>query len=416
MDLVRERTSIVKARNALLAVAVVVLLAIVITLFTLDFTTQRVGRSSLRIDTVQKGDLMIEVSGNGVLLPLDVEWIASRVEGHVAIIHQRAGDQVRAGQLLLELSSPVLVAAAEEALSALEGAKAEKLSYAVELQSQLLNQKSVVLQARFAYESAKLKLDAETKLREKSRIIADIDYRRTQLDVEQLQARYQIEQERLEKSKANIEAQLAAKEAYVMQLSKVLERANSKVEALKVTAGIDGVVQQMNIDVGQHLLPGSEIARVAQQVKLYAELKVQARQATDVAPGQAVLIDTRNGKVNGRVSRVDPQVTQGSVIVDVGLEGELPKGAKPELQVEGVIVVAELKDTLFVGKPSYSREDSEISVYRLDKNGEYAERIFIKTGLASVNHIQVLAGASPGDEIILSDSSDWQEQERILVN
>ncbi|ARN73573.1 biotin/lipoyl-binding protein [Oceanicoccus sagamiensis] len=183
MDRVRQQPSKGALSPALIATAGLVVAAILISLFVLDFGSQRIDRDSVQIDTVQQGDLTIQVSDNGVLLPKDIEWIASRVEGRVAIIHKRAGDKVEAGDLLVELNNPGLVAVAEEALSALDGAKAEKLSYAVDLQNQLLNQKAASLQAKFDYESARLKLDAETQLREKSTIIADIDYRRTQLEI-----------------------------------------------------------------------------------------------------------------------------------------------------------------------------------------------------------------------------------------
>ncbi|WP_101757779.1 efflux RND transporter periplasmic adaptor subunit [Oceanicoccus sp. KOV_DT_Chl] len=400
--------------SPLVIISSVVIIAIVVSLIMLDFGSPRIDRDDLQTDTVQQGDLTIQVNGNGVLLPKDIEWIASRVEGRVAAIHKRAGDIVAAGELLIELNNPALVTAAEEALSALEGAKAEKLSYSVDLENQLLNQKSISLQAKFAYESAKLKLDAETQLRKKSNIIADIDYQRTQLEVKQLLARYSIEQERLQKSQTNTAAQLAAKDAYIKQLSKALDRSNDKVSALAITASISGVLQSMNLEIGQRLLPGNEIAKVAQQDQLYAELKILARQATNIVLGQDVIIDTRNGTTTGHVSRIDPAVTQGSVIIDVTLNGELPKGARPELQVEGIITTAILRNILYVGKPSYSKTDSQISVYKIE--GDYAQRLFIQTGQASMNNIQIISGLKAGDEIILSDSSDWQQHEKILIN
>ena len=416
MDRARQKPAKNARKLTLITLSIIAVIGLAMLLATMDFGTRRVDRSSLHIDTVQRGDLDIKVSANGLLLPKDVEWVASQVEGRVSAIHRRAGDPVEIGQLLLELNNPALVTAAEEAQSALEGGQAEKLSYSVDLQNQLLNQKSITLRAKFAYESAKLKLDAETELRETSTIIADIDYRRTQLEVEQLLATYHIEQERLQKSSTNIKAQLAAKQAHVTQLSKALDRANNNVEALNVRAGMNGIVQEMELKIGQRLLPGSEIARLARQDQLYAELKVPARQASEVVSGQSVLIDTRNGTVTGLVSRIDPAVNQGTVIVDVDLTGPLPKGARPELQIEGIITIAHLQDILFVGKPSYSKNNSDVSVYRMDNNNEYAIRTVASMGRSSVNYIQVLDGLSAGDQIILSDSSDWQENTRILIN
>ena len=397
-------------------VAVLVTAAIIVVIASLDFGTQRIDRNAVQVDTVQRGDLTIDIVANGMLVPKRLEWVSAQVEGRVAIVHKRAGDFVKAGDILLEMNNPSVVAEAEEALSALEGAKAERLSFSVELENQLLNQKAVTIQSKFDYESAKLKLDAESELRKRSNIIADIDFRRTQLEVEQLKARHAIEKERLAKSQHNVAAQLAAKDSYVTQLMKALDRTNSKVSALLVKAGMSGIVQEMNIEIGQRLLPGSEIARLAQQDELYAELKVLARQASDITVGQSVLIDTRNGTVNGTVSRIDPAVTQGTVIVDVQIAGSLPKGARPELQVEGTITITELTDALFVGKPSYSKVDSEVSVYRLEPEGDYAHRVVFQAGKASTNNIQVVDGLSVGDKIILSDSSDWQQHERIIID
>lgn len=416
MDHQRQPSKSTGRRKSLLVIALFVAVGLMVSLSTMDFGTPRIDRDSLQIDTVQRGDLDIKVSANGVLLPVDVQWIASQVEGRVSAIHRRAGDRVEVGQLLVELNNPAIVTAAEEALSALDGGRAEKLSYAVDLQNHLLNQKSITLQAKFAYQSAKLKLDAETKLRKTTSIIADIDYRRTQLSVEQLLASYQIEQERMQKSKTNIATQLAAKEAQVMQLSKALDRAENKVAALQVSAGMAGVLQEMDLKVGQRLLPGSEIARVARQDRLYAELKVIARQASEIAVGQRALVDTRNGMVQGIVSRIDPAVSEGTVLIDIDLTGALPKGARPELQVEGTVYIAQLRETLFVGKPSYSKNNSNVSVYRLYHDNPYAERIVIKTGQMSVNYIEILDGLEQGDQIILSDSSDWRDHARILIN
>jgi multidrug efflux pump subunit AcrA (membrane-fusion protein) len=285
----------------------------------------------------------------------------------------------------------------------------------VDLQNLLLNQKSITLQAKFSYESAQLKLLAESKLRD-THSIAEIDYRRTELNVQQLLASYEIEQERLQKSNTNIVTQLAAKEAIVTQLQKSLDRANNKVAALQVTASMSGVVQAMDLKVGQRLLPGSEIARVARQDKLYAELKVQARQAGDIMLGQRVVIDTRSGTVEGAVSRIDPAVNEGTVLIDVQLTGPLPKAARPALPIDGRIYIAQLSDVLFVGKPGYSQKNSRISVYRLGADNTYAQRTPVETGQASVNHIEIRSGLKEGDRIILSDSSDWQKHARIMVN
>jgi HlyD family secretion protein len=403
-------------RHLKIAVVVVALCAIAWMVLATDLATRRVAADSLRIGTVSRQDLAIDVSANGLLLPREVEWIAAQVEGRVSTIERRAGEEVARGDILVTLSNPELVNNAEEAGSALEEGRAALVSYEVDLQNLLLDQQAATLRAKFAHESALLKLDAETRLRETSNIIPEIDYRRTQLEVEQLRASHEIEQQRATKQETNIVAQLAARTAQVEQLARAMERAQNKVDALTIRAGMSGMVQQMDLEIGQHLLPGAQVARIARQGELYAQLKVLAQQATRVTAGQTAIIDTRNGLISGRVSRVDPAVNEGTVVVDVMLTGNLPPGTRPELLVEGVITVAQLTDALIVDKPSYGRADSQVTLYRLLPGQEIAERIAVTTGQASVNQIEIISGLEAGDRIILSDTSDWQDQSRIHID
>jgi RND family efflux transporter MFP subunit len=202
----------------------------------------------------------------------------------------------------------------------------------------------------------------------------------------------------------------------VDQLVRALDRAKNDVANLRIVAGIDGIVQSLGVDVGQQMQAGSPIGRIAQQDKLYAELRVPAREATEVQAQQSVLVDTRRGTINGVVTRVDPGVTNGTVIVDVDLEGELPTGARPQLEVEGIIFVSRSPNSLYVGKPAYVKAGAAVTVYKLDPSGNYADRITIKVGKVSVNHVQVLSGLDAGDRIITSEIGEWRDQERILLN
>jgi HlyD family secretion protein len=262
---------------------------------------------------------------------------------------------------------------------------------------------------------SRLQLEAESRLIDQ-KIISDIDFKRTQLNVRQAEKLYQIETKRLDEIRANINVQLAVSEARVSQFAQALERARNQVANLRIVAGIAGVVQAIDVEVGQQLLPGGSVGRIAQQDDLYAELKVAAREAADVRLGQRVLIDTRSGVVEGAVSRIDPGVTNGIVIVDVALQGDLPTGARPQLQVEGTIYIETLPNAMYVGKPAFVKSDSVISVYKLDSSGRYAERSQIKVGKVSVNSVQVLQGLDIGDRIITSETGEWQDQERILLN
>ncbi len=397
------------------ALGLVVVISVAVALLRIDFSSKRINRSSLLIGEVKRGDLAITISGNGTLLPRDVEQLASEVEGRVVRINVKPGDTVTKGQVLLVLDNPKLVVAEEEAVSVREGAKAAMASFNVDLENRLLQQKSVTLQAKFAYEKARLQYDAEKLLLEEG-IVSKIDHQKAELDMHQFDEIHALEKEKLERFAANMAVELSTKESLVTQSQKSLDRASNAVAALKVVSGIDGMVQEFDLQIGQRLKPGDAIGLLARQEKLYAELKIQARQAGNISKGQRVVIDTRNGTVEGLVSRVDPAVNEGTVIVDVDITGELPSGARPSLQIEGIIYQAQFKNTLYVKKPSLVKTDSVVSVYRLDSEGAYAERINAKMGKASINQIQILDGLKETDKIILSDSSDWQKHDVILLN
>ncbi len=402
-------------RIAAVVAATLVLVGGGATLASIDFDSRRIDRDTVSIETVQRGTLEIRVSANGRLLPKHIEQIAAQVTGRVARTHVRPGAVVKAGAMLVELSNPELVAGAEGAYSAWEGAVTDMRAAEVELQNALLNQEVIVTQARFNLERAQLQLEAETKLIGE-RIISEIDYKRTQLNVSQLVKTLAIEENRLRKMRDNVIVQVAARRSRVTELARALDRARTQADNLRIVAGIDGIVQAMNVDVGQQLQPGSPIGHIAQQGALYAELRVPAREATEVEAGQEVVVDTRSGTLPGVVTRVDPGVTEGTVIVDVDLHGALPAGARPQLQVEGIVYITRIPDTLYVGTPAYVRSNAQISVYKLDADGRYATRVPISAGRVSVNHLQVLEGLVAGDRIITSEIGEWQDEDRILLN
>ncbi len=386
-----------------------------VTLASIDFSSHRVDRDTLSIETVQRGTMEVKVSANGQLLPRNIEQLASQVTGRVSRTHVKPGDVVHPGQLLVELTNPQSIASAEEACSAWQGAVTQLQASEVELQTDLLNQEAAFTHAQFNLEKAQLQLEAETKLIGQ-RIISEIDYKRTQLDVSQLTRLRAIEEDRLHKIRDNIKVRLSVRKSRVTELARALERARNEVANLRIVAGIDGIVQAIGVDVGQQLQPGSPIGRIAQQDQLYAELKVPAREATEVHTGQSVVIDTHSGTVPGIVTRIDPGVTEGTVIVDVDLQGALPSGARPQLPIEGIVYISRLAETLYVGKPAYVKTNASISVYKLDADGRYATRVAIKAGKVSLNYLQVLQGLEAGDRIITSEIGSWQDEERILLN
>lgn len=416
MDIVRKKSKTALVKKVAFATGSIALLLYgAISIANIDFESRRVDRDTLLVGTVERGDLEIRISANGELLPKDLELISAQVEGRVARVYVAPGDEVTAGQLLAQLSNPQLVNAAEEAVSAWEGSVADLKGFEVELENQLLNQESAALQVQFAFEKARLEEEAKRTLAEQS-IIPEIEFRQIQLDVEQLRQTIVIEQKRLQQSQDNMKTLLAVREARVTQLARALDRANDRVNNLNIVAGIEGMVQELDLELGQQLILGSPIGRLARQELLYAELRVPARQAGEVVIGQKVLVDTRNGKVNGSVSRIDPGVTEGTVIVDVEIHDQLPRGARPQLQVEGIIYVAQIADALHVGRPTFIRTDAEVTIYKLDAAGEYAQRVNVRMGRASVNRVEIVNGLVPGDRVILSDSSDWQDHDRVLLN
>ncbi|MCU1348674.1 MAG: Biotin-lipoyl like [Acidobacteria bacterium] len=413
----RERTKSKSSRikrPAIIAAGAVALISGGVMLASIDFSTQRVDRAKLSIETVQRGTMEVKVTANGQLLSKHIEELAAQVPGRVAKADIKPGAVVQVGQVLVELANPQLLASAEEAQSAWEGAAAELKASEAELQTNMLNQEVLLTQVQLNLEKARLKAEADETL-SRDKLIPAIELKRSQLDVIQLTRASAIEASRLKKIRDNIQVQLSVSRSRVSQRARALERARTEASGLKVVAGINGIVQTMNVEVGQQLQAGNPIGRIAQQDQLYAELKVPAREATQVQAGQKVVVDTRNGTVNGTVTRVDPGVTDGTVVVDVGLDGPLPAGGRPQLQVEGTIYVSQLPNTLYVGKPSYVKSDAAIAVYKLDPAGRYATRVNIKAGKVSLNYLQVLQGLQAGDRIITSEIGEWQGQERILL-
>jgi HlyD family secretion protein len=401
-------------RPAVIAALAVVLISGGVMLASIDFSTHRVDQTTLSIETVKQGTMEIKVGANGQLLSKHIEQLAAQVSARVAKADIKPGTVVQVGQVLVELTNTQLTASAEEAQSAWEGAVAELQSSEAELQTNMLNEEGVLTVAQFNMEKAQVKTEADEALAH-SGLLSGIELKRSQLDLIQLTKTYAIQTSRLKKVRDNIQVQLAVKRSSVTQFARALDRARTQAADLKVVAGISGMVQTINVEVGQQLQPGSPIGRIAQQDQLYAELKVPAREATQVQAGQKVIIDTRNGTVDGIVTRVDPGVTEGTVVVDVDLQGALPAGARPQLPVDGVIYISQLPNTLYVGKPSYVKNDAAITVYKLDPAGRYATRVTIKAGKVSLNYLQVLQGLQAGDHIITSEIGEWQGQDRILL-
>jgi HlyD family secretion protein len=395
--------------------AAVLLAAVTVGLGRLQPAAPSVARASVWVDAVRKGEMVRQVRGPGTLEPREIRWIAAQTDARVERILIRPGAQVQPDSVIVEMSNADLVQKSDDARLALDAAKAGLEEKKLELRSKNLDQKSAVAVAESEYKSAQLEVDAQKELADEG-IVPVIDYQRAKFKAEQLAIRLQIEKDRLAQSSALNDAQIAAESANVDRAKGAYERLVEQVDALSVRAGIDGVLQQVLVEPGQRIGLGSNIASVARPDDLQAELKIPETQARDVQVGQKVSVDTRNGIVEGRVARIDPSVQGGTVQVDVELVGDLPRGARPDLSVDGTIEIERLSDVVYTGRPALGQPNTTISLFKLVDGGEYAVRVPVKLGASSVNTVEILEGLTPGDQVILSDTSAWDERDRIRLD
>jgi multidrug resistance efflux pump len=305
--------------------------------------------------------------------------------------------------------------AAVDAKLQLKAAEAEYQSLRVKLQSDLMTQKAGAATVTADYSQAKLQSETDKALFDLG-VISGLAYKNSKSKADELTTRNNIEDERLDINQKAIESQMAEQQAKVDEIRALAELKEKQLDALKVRAGIEGVLVDLPLQVGQHVLPGTMLAKIVQPDHLIAELKVAETQARDVQIGQPALVDTHNGTVAGSVMRVDPAVQNGTVTVDVKLTGELPKGARPDLSVDGTIDLEHLDNVLYVGRPAFGQENSTISLFKLDSDGKGAVRVPVKVGRASVNSIQIIEGLQAGDTVILSDMSRSDNTDRIRLD
>ena len=374
-----------------------------------------VDSATLVIDTVKRGEMVHNVRGLGTLVPEEVRWIPAISEGRVERLVVLAGTPVKADTVILELSNPELELQALDAESQLRAAEAALTELKVRLESQHLDQEASAARVKADFHQAKLRADADGEL-SKNGLIADINLKVSQVTAEELGNRNRIEQKRLEISDEAIRAQMAVQQAQVEQRRALARLRRRQFQDLKVRAGLDGVLQQLPVEVGQRVTPGTPLAKVAQPEKLKAVVKVAETQAKDILPLQKATVDTRNGVIDGHVSRVDPAAQQGTVTVDIALDGALPKGARPELSVDGTIELERLEDVLYVGRPAQGQAESMVGLFRLEESGKEATRVTVKLGRASVNTVQVLSGLEVGQRVVVSDTSAWDAFDRIRLN
>ncbi len=398
----------------LVGVALVVVVALTAFVMALDPALPAVPSASAWIGTVERGDFTREVRGPGSLVPKVIRWIPAASGGRVERIVAKPGVYVEPDTVLVEMSNPELAQQLEEARWAAETVTADRDSLAAELDRALLDAQSGLAALKSDAESARLLSDAEKVLSEKG-IVSSIQYQQSELRAKQLEVRVGFEQQRVLRLRVSHEAQLAAQGARVEQAARLIERREQQVRDLGIRAGMAGVLQEIAVEPGQQVQLGANVARVAQPEELIAELRVAETQAREIQLRQQVRVDTRNGIVSGSVIRIDPAVQNGTVQVDVELNGELPPGARPDLSVDGTIELERLENVLHVGRPASGQPDGRASLYRM-VDDSIAERIVVELGRASVGRIEIRSGLTEGDRVILSDMSQWSEHDRVRLD
>lgn len=388
-------------------------LVVVISVTALSAKTPTVDQSDALIETVQRGEFVRAVRGPGRLVPSESRWVIARTDAIVERITLRPGMTVTPNTVILEMSNPDVqdrLLAAEAAYSA---AKADHAALHAQMSTSLLDVESSLAEVRGKFSAAKVEEEASRLAFEKG-VLSAVQYRQTAIELQQLSERVHIERQRTEQARLNMRAQVDASQARLNQLARTRELRQLEADALRVKAGIDGVVQQISVEEGQRVSAGISLARVARPSTLMAELKIAESQSSDLAVGQGASIEIGRSKVAGTVRRVNPVVEKGTLLVEVELKAPLPAGARTEQSVDGSITTDRIADALFVVRPVNAMPDSDGTVFRISPDGD-AHRVPVRFGKDSVNQIQVMRGVQQGDRIIVSDMSNYEKAEQVSV-
>jgi HlyD family secretion protein len=400
------------ARNRRWVVVLFILASVV--LARLEPAAPSVARTSLWIDDVRRGELIIDVSGPGSLVPKEMRWIVSQSDARVDRIVARAGAMVQPDTIILECSDADLLQQLAASKSQLESARDALTEAQLRLQDDARDQRVALSGARADYESAQAEVDAKKPLAAQG-IVPALEFRRSELSAEALKVKMDAIDERLKSFSATIPVRLGAERAQVEQMRGVFDRRNEQVAALHVRAGIEGVVQEILVEEGQRVESGMNLARVARPNDLQAQLQIPESQAHLVQIGQTVDVDTHNGIAKGHVKRIDPVVQGGVVRVDVDIDGTLPPGARSDLAVDGTIEIQRLHDVIYTGRPAFIQPRSISTMFRMVGDAE-ASRVQVLLGPGSTKSVEILSGLRPGDRVILSDTSAWNKYARLRLN
>jgi HlyD family secretion protein len=396
------------------SVALLVVVSVSYGLSRLKPAAPTVERAVVWPDTVKRGDMIVQVRGLGTLTPEDIRWIPATTQGRVERIILRPGVQVKPNDVIMELSNPQLEQQLLDAELKVAAAEAGLANTKVQVNNDLLQSQSTAAQIEADYNKAKTQYQMNQQL-SKDQLVSLLVLEQSKVDAEQLAVRTKIAKDQLGSKAESMRAQLAVQQSTVDQARAVLGLVKRQKDELKVRAGLEGTLQLVPVEVGAQVAPGANLARVANPQRLKAEIKIAETQAKDIQLGQKAEVDTRNGIVEGRVARIDPSVINGTRTVDVTLVGDLPKGAVPDLSVDGTIVLAQLRDIVYMGRPAFGQDQSTVGLFKIGPDGVTAERTQVKLGKSSVNTIEVLSGLKVGDQVILSDMSAYDSYDRIRL-
>jgi HlyD family secretion protein len=416
MDIAIPQNGHAKTIRRIVIAAIVLLLVATVAyaLSRLRPAAPSVEGASLFSDTVKRGDMLRAVHGVGTLVPEDIQWIPALNTARVSKIVLHPGATVKTDSIILELTNPELERDTLDAEYQLKAAEAQYQSVRAQMGSDILNQRAAAAAVRSEYEQAKIQHAVDEKL-VTEHIGAEVTAQLSKVKEDQLGIRAQIEDGRAKNAEDTAEAKIAAEKSHVDQQRALYNLRRSQLDALHVRAGINGVLQLVPVEVGQSVAPGTNLARVADPKKLKAEIKISETQANELSLGMKSTIDTRNGIANGRVSRIDPSVQNGTVTVDISIEDPLPNGARPDLSVDGTIEIENMKNILFVGRPAFGQPESTVGLFKLTGDGSEATRTSVKLGRFSVSSVEVRQGLREGDRVILSDTSTWSNYDRIRL-
>lgn len=414
MDIPREKKS-QKGKRILIGVGTVAVLVVgTLALRSLEPAAPKIDRNTIWLDSVQRGPFEISVRGPGTLVPEQIRWITAVTSGRVESRLLEPGEEVTPETIILEMTNPDVQLESLEAQRQLAAAKASLISLETSLETQRLNQIGVVASTKSQYRAAKREAQAADTL-VKRNLISGFEAQGAWDTAEEMEARYQVELDRLDLFTRTIDAQLVLQREQVDRLKAVFEFQRDRVASMNVRAGAYGVLRELPLEVGQWAQSGQTLAVVVEPGRLKAVLRIPETQARDIAIGQNARIDTRNGIIDGQVMRIDPAVQNGTVTVDVRLISELPRGARPDLSVDGTIQIEYLSDVLYVSRPAYGQANSTVGMFKLQDNGE-AVRVNVRLGRSSVSTIEVVDGLVEGDLVVVSDMSRWDRFDRVRIH